>query len=326
MPSLHSTGPDRGARSLSIVIVNWNTGAMLRQCLDSIPCAQLPAGWHVSRVVIVDNASDDGSADDLPGIDHSVELIRNTTNRGFAAACNQGAAVCNSELLLFLNPDTRLYDDSLARPILRLIDTSQPGVGIVGIRLVDGSGQTSRCCARFPRAWHFLAQGFGLNRMMPSMSHLMLDWDHDTSRQVDQVIGAFFMTRLELFHRLRGFDERFFVYFEEVDFARRAHKLGLHSEYIADAHALHIGGVSSGQVLDRRLMYSLRSRLIYAGIHFGPLERALAWSVTWTIEPLARIINALLRGRHAEASAIVRGYRLLLREYGLTGSRGTKPI
>ena len=101
--------------SLSIVIVNWNSGALLRECLASIAPskAALAGAAHLHKVVIVDNGSNDGSqrAEDPRGL--PIEWIRNAENRGFAAACNQGAAACGTDLILFLNPDTRLFADSL---------------------------------------------------------------------------------------------------------------------------------------------------------------------------------------------------------------------
>lgn len=301
------------SRGLAIVIVNWNTGTRLRECIASIAGVPLPRGWSLERVVVVDNASSDGSAEGLADPGCPLEVLRNEDNRGFAAACNQGAARCGAELLLFLNPDTRLFADSLGPPIAKLADGSSADVGIVGIRLVDELGRTTRCCARFPRAWHFAAHCIGLDRLWPRLSHLMLDWDHESSRRVDQVIGAFFMTRRELFTRLGGFDERYFVYFEEVDYSLRALQLGFHSEYLAQAHAMHVGGVSSSRVPDRRLMYSLRSRLTYAAAHFGPFERVAVRAVTWVLEPLARIALAVGRGRVDDVLAVARGYRLLVR-------------
>lgn len=321
MPFSDSVHSEADGNSLGIVIVNWNTGRRLHECMASIARAGLPPGWTLDRVVVVDNASKDGSAEALPDPGCKLEVIHNSANLGFAAACNQGASRCRARLLLFLNPDTQLFYGSLKSPILRLVDRCDDGVGIVGIRLIDERGHTTRCCARFPRGWHFVAHALALDRLWPSLSHLMLDWDHGSSRRVDQVIGAFFMTSQELFERLGGFDQRYFVYFEEVDFSFRAYQLGYHTEYIAEAHAMHVGGVSSGRVLDRRLMYSLRSRLIYARAHFGFLERGAVWMATWVLEPLARLTLAVVRARRDEALAIVRGYWLLLCHAG-PGARG----
>src|SRR5271156_1399355 len=99
--------------SLDIIIVNWNAGSQLQQCLDSIRTANFD-GFELLRVVVVDNASSDGSADHLPPGNVPLSVIRNTTNRGFAAACNQGAMDSSASYLLFLNPDIVLASDSLS--------------------------------------------------------------------------------------------------------------------------------------------------------------------------------------------------------------------
>lgn len=300
--------------SLSIVIVNWNAGEQLRDCLASIPAAAagLAPYGRLDRVVVVDNASTDGSADDLLLPGYALRVLRNHRNRGFAAACNQGAAEANSELLLFLNPDTRLFADSLARPVAHLAEPAHAGTGIAGIQLVDTDGAVARSCARFPTASQFAAQAIGLDRPWPRLGQAMREWDHRDSREVDQVIGAFFLVRRPLFQQLGGFDERFFVYFEEVDFSLRARRAGWHSQFFADAQAYHKGGGTSDQVKARRLFYALRSRLVYGRKHFSRPHRAWLIAVTWLIEPLARVLHLTLRRRWAEIGHVAQAYGLLL--------------
>jgi GT2 family glycosyltransferase len=131
---------------------------------------------------------------------------------------------------------------------------------------------------------------------------------------VDQVIGAFFMIRRSLFERLDGFDERFFVYFEEVDLARRAAQSGWASLHVAEARAYHKGGGTSQAVRAKRLFYSLRSRLKYSAKHHGVAERALLGVVTWGLEPLARTVLLLLRGRGSELTELFQAYRWLWKD------------
>lgn len=305
--------------TFSIVIVNWNSGSQLRSCITSVDQAAIPATWRLEDVVIVDNASNDGSADRLECLSVVPKVLRNEANRGFAAACNQGAAATRTDAILFLNPDTLLYGDSLAVPLGYLDDPANADVGIVGIQLREDSGQVTRSCARFPRARHFLAQCLGVDRLLPATGHYMRDWDHSDTRQVDQVIGAFFLVRRTLFDELDGFDERFFVYFEEVDFALRALRRGHTSVYLATANAFHAGGGTSHQIKGRRLFYSLRSRLQYGAKHFNAVEMTLLVLVTVAIEPLARLLHLVLTGRFAEVRHLSQGYTLLLRQ-GLLGS------
>ena len=299
------------ALKLDIVIVNWNTGSLLRECVGSIGTARMPEDAQINAVVIVDNASSDGSHLDLPAITPPMRVIVNENNRGFAAACNQGAATCRGDLILFLNPDTRLFAESLLGPIEYLRGAGNERVGIVGIQLLDGQGRVSRTCARFPRLRQYAAMSLGIDRVFPRLGHFMREWDHGDTRTVEQVIGAFFMTRRPLFERLGGFDERFFVYLEEVDFSLRALQAGWRSVYLAQAQAYHMGGGSSGKARAHRLFYVLRSRLRFAGKHFTPAARLALWFVILVLEPLPRFLFLLLRGRREELGETVLGYRLL---------------
>lgn len=300
-------------RGLTIVIVNWNSGDLLRECLASLEVAVVPAICPLLRVVVVDNASTDASNEGLRFAAAPLQIIRNATNRGFAAACNQGAADADGHLLLFLNPDTRLNAGSLVGAIECLDEAGHSQTGIVGIRLLDPQGRTSRCCARFPTPSHFLCQSLGIDRLFPSTGHLMREWDHAQSRFVDQVIGAYFLVRRTVYDALNGFDERFFVYFEEVDFARRARGVGWACFYLAGSHAMHVGGGSTSNIRSTRLFYSLRSRLAYSRLHFSKLQHVALVAVTWTTEPLARCILAIASGRWADLVAIRSAYRQLRR-------------
>jgi len=256
---------------LDIVIVNWNTGPQLRDCLQSILPASPTSVLRLRRCVVVDNASVDGSADGLDGLPLPLTMIRNHENKGFAYACNQGAKVGGSEYILFLNPDFRLFPDSLVKALRFLEGKRNEQVGILGIQLVDENGVIQRNVARFPTPGSLFYQMLGLDRLWPRRfpPHFMTDWDHRESREVDQVTGAFYLVRRKVFEELKGFDERFFMYFEDLDFAYRAKQGGRTSYYLADAQALHYGGGASNQVKARRLSYVLNSRVLYVAKHFS---------------------------------------------------------
>lgn len=279
---------------LDIIIVNWNAGDQLRACLRSV-AGLADVNRLVSRVVVVDNASTDSSADDLSFPDLSLVVIRNESNRGFAAACNQGASGSRANYLLFLNPDTQLFDESLSVSVRFMEDDRNARVGICGVKLVDEEGRIVRTCARFPSIRTILGNASGLGRFFPKIfpPHFMLEWDHAMTRTVDQVMGAFFLVRRSLFEELRGFDERFFVYYEEVDFSYRAAKLGYESRFLADTQVYHKGGGTSEQVKSTRLYYSLRSRIMYGHKHFpAPVASSLA-AVTLILEPVARLVERI---------------------------------
>ncbi|MCH8844571.1 MAG: glycosyltransferase family 2 protein [SAR324 cluster bacterium] len=298
--------------SLDIVIVNWNSGDQLRSCLASLAsCGR--TGMQLMRVTVVDNGSSDGSAEDLHSAGLPLVVLRNSENKGFARACNQGAVESGADYLLFLNPDTRLYADSLAAPIGFLEQTENRQMGICGIQAVDDRGEVVRSCARFPTPRRFAFHLLGLDRIASRLfpGYIMREWDHSDSRRVDHVCGAFYLVRGRLFEELGGFDERFFVYLEDVDFSLRAHRAGFDSYFFAGAKMYHrVGGVSA-QVKDRRLYYELRSRIGYVFKHFSLPSAFLIACGTLCVEPAIRIGHATLRLAGNEILHTLRAYRLL---------------
>lgn len=284
---------------VSIVVVNWNAGDQLVAMADSIA---LHHSGLVDSLIIVDNASSDNStalvearAATLP---FPLHVIRNDVNRGFGAACNQGGSIATGDYVLFLNPDTALFENSLSTPISYMSRTEAADIGIVGIQLLDENGEVARSCSRFPSLRQFFAQALGINRLRPFRlwTQPMIEWAHDADREVDQVIGAFFLMRRSLFDRLHGFDERFFVYFEEVDFSFRAKQAGFRSVYLAGAQAFHAGGGTSRQVKAHRLFYALRSRMLYGFKHFSTVRAWALVFVTLCIEPVSRSVFSLREG------------------------------
>jgi len=302
--------------SIDILIVNWNAGDYLLRCLESIPPARTE-GFELKRVVVVDNASSDGSAEMLETVDLPLVIIRNDENKGFAAACNQGALGSEADYLLFLNPDTCLYHDSLSRPIRFMEDPGNARVGICGIKLVDQAGEMATACARFPSLSIYVSQVIGLSRLFPKyfLSHFLLPEELHESREVDQVIGAFFLVRRDVFDRMGGFDERFFVYFEEVDLSLRMKQEGYASYFLSDATAIHVGRVSSGQDSLMALYYSLSSRLKYAMKHFGRMDTVGLILLTFTVEFITRVFWALFGSSVLNVVGVLSAYKRLAKSF-----------
>ena len=295
------------ARRVSIVIVNWNSGDQLARCLHSIA---LFGGEHVDKVVVVDNHSTDQSLTSVMA-HSSVTAIKLEENAGFARACNIGARNLSADFILFLNPDAALLDGAIGA-VLDFLDTPKNSdVGICGVQLIDEQESVWRSCARFPTPMRLVSLATGADRIFPIIGTTMGEWDHRQSRRVDQVIGAFFLVRSDLFRSLGGFDERFFVYFEEVDFAFRASRRGMGTMFLADIKAFHAGGGTSGQVKARRLFYSLRSRILYARKHFSRMGYFLVIVTAFGLEPVARSVNHLVRGQLVGVRETLVAYRML---------------
>lgn len=292
---------------VDIVIVNWNAGEQLRDCIESV------RAYHsslVQKCIVVDNGSTDRSTDFLVGAD-DVELILTGKNLGFAAACNLGASRGSGKFILLLNPDACLLTDTLASSVRYMEDHAAAGVDILGVQLIGEDGQVQRTSARFPTAGAMLAKSIGIATLMKHWDYHMQDWDHAETRRVDHVIGAYFLVRRKLFERLSGLDERYFVYLEDLDFSYRSALSGSSSVYLTEVQAYHKGGGTSEQVKAHRLFYSLRSRMLYAFKHFSKPAAISISTATLTLEPLTRLSMLVLRGRWREIRDLGRGYRML---------------
>jgi GT2 family glycosyltransferase len=298
---------------IDVVIVNWNSGPDLSRCLNSLAVAA--DACLIRQVVVVDNGSSDDSLHQprraLPvTIDHA------HSNLGFARACNRGAAAGAAPLLLFLNPDTEIAPGALGAALTAFERKTREGpIGIVGVRLVDESGRIVRSCSRFPTPLAFLARAGAIDRLASGrrLGAFMTDWPHDRSRVVDQVMGAFLMIRRSLFERLGGFDERFPLYYEDLDLALRVRRAGFVSWFEASAEVKHRGGGSSRRIPAQRLGLSLLGRWRYAKKHFGRFGRGIVLFAMLGIEPWARLLDAALVGSWRAWREVVIGYGIFVR-------------
>jgi len=297
---------------VSILIVNWNSRDLLRRCIDSVRTAASAPGAARYELVVVDNASADDSierADLGPGD----RLVRNAENLGFGAACNQGAAVASGRYLLLLNPDCELHAGAIEACLAAMAETAAR-IGVCGVRLLDDNGQTWRMCQRRPNLYTLLAKPLGLHVLTPQrQDHFLKDFDHLSDRDVDNVIGAFYLIETALYRRLGGFDERFFVYWEDVDLSIRVQQAGLRVHYLAAPTSYHRGGGVSEQVKAARLFYATLSRIQYAFKHLSPAQAWIHVLVTLAIEPLSRTLHALLRRDLVAIGETWRGFAMLYR-------------
>jgi len=291
--------------SLDIVIVNWNAGTYLRDCLEAVAESKREH-FELDRVVVVDNGSDDGSLDGLETLDLPLMVIRNAENLGFGAACNQGAREGDGDLVLFLDPDTRVFPDTLDQTVDFMTDPPNARVGICGGRVINDEGEEEYSCCRFPTLWMWTAKMVGLPHLFPHwIPTQRLESDElEESGFVDQVIGAYFMIHRSLYESLGGFDERFFVYLEDVDLAYRSTRAGRPCYFLRDVPVLHTGRVSSNQVLGKRLFYLLRGRTEFARKHWPPWQAGVLAATIVLVEFPVRLIRAVKDGNRPEAEAV----------------------
>jgi GT2 family glycosyltransferase len=277
--------------TVDVVIVNWNSGAFLRRCLAALD--RCTAAERL-RAIVVDNASSDRSADGLSAARMRLDVVFNRDNRGFAAACNQGAARGGAACLLFLNPDVEVEADAVANAA-RCLDLA-PAAGIVGIQLLDAEGNVRRCCARTPTAGAMVLRTLFLDRLVPALvrPHFMLEWDHLDTRPVDQVMGAFLMIRRALFTRLGGFDERFFLYYEDVDLCLAARRAGWTVLHCAAARARHAQGGSTRAIPDARLCRLANSEVRFAAKYYGRASAIMLMLSILSFELPIRLLHAIV--------------------------------
>src|SRR5262245_52672510 len=303
-----ATGVEAATKSptppLGIVIVNWNSGSLLRECLAALDRSTVA---NRLQAIVIDNGSSDGSADRLAAAHLAVEVVHNCDNRGFAAACNQGAALCRPTLLLFLNPDVRVQAATLERAWDYLNSATQAGVGILGVQLLDGEGHVRRTCARRPTSLAMLLQTMFLDRIFPTLvpAHFMIEWNHLETRPVDQVPGAFLMIHREIFEQVGGFDQRYFLYYEDVDLCAAVRAAGFEVVHYSGTAAEHVGAGSTDAIKGRRLFHLLCSRLLYAGKRHGRAATIALMVATLLWELPVRCVHAAWSGGFRSAREIV---------------------
>jgi len=250
------------APDVSIVIVSYNTRALLDTCLRSV---QASTGVTLETWV-VDNASPDGSADHVASTFPDVRLIRNRENRGFAAANNVAIARASGRHLLLLNPDTIVRDDTVAR-LAGFLD-GHPATGITGPRVLNADGTTQSCGYRYPTLSGEIAASRD-GRRAAAARRSEPGGGVDASTDVDWVDGCCLMIRRTVIDRIGPLDEQFFLYAEELDWCRTASTAGFRISTCPTAAMTHLGGQSTAQVKGQSLAMFIETRLRYYHKHDG---------------------------------------------------------
>jgi N-acetylglucosaminyl-diphospho-decaprenol L-rhamnosyltransferase len=250
---------------IGIVIVTYNSQSEIGGCLDA-------AGQSGAEIVVVDNASTDGTIGEVRN--RGVRLVANATNRGFAAAVNQGFAALATPNVLLLNPDAELAGglEALSKAC-RL-----PGAAAAGGKLLDAEGrpQIGFMVRQLPTPLVLILEVLLLNRIWPNnpvnRRYRGLQLNYNMRIPVEQPAGAFLMVRRAVWQELGGFDESFFpLWFEDVDFCRRALDRGHQLYYVPEAVARHRGAHSISQLsVEKRRIYWYRSLIRYSAKHFRP--------------------------------------------------------
>jgi N-acetylglucosaminyl-diphospho-decaprenol L-rhamnosyltransferase len=266
---------------LSIVTVNWKVADLVGELLGSVAANR--EGLEV-EVYVVDNDSRDHIEDVIAKFrarsDVPVTLIRNDRNLGFAKANNQAIRRCSGRIVALLNPDTRVTKGGLKRMMEWM--AARPDVGIAGPKLLNPDGSLQESVRRFPRLLDQALILLKLQHVWPSAppfrKYLAKDFVYDKEQDVDQLMGAALFIRRKVFESIGLLDERFFIWFEEVDFCKRAKEAGWGVVYVPSVQVIHHGGASFAQAMTlKKQRYFTSSMGKYFRKHRG----------TWTMVVLA---------------------------------------
>ena len=256
-------------KDISFIIVTYNSAEDITPCISSLNDHAVGLD---KEILVVDNASVDGTAALVEERFPSVRVMRNDENRGFASAINLGSASAGGRYLFLINPDSVLTDDGLREAIIFM--DGNPGVGAAGCKIVNPDASIQLSCRSFPSyGTIFFSRYSLLSRLFPnnrfSREFLLTDWKHEEARPVDWVSGAAMVLRREAVESVGGFDEDFFLFIEDIDLCKRLRERGWDIYYIPFPTVLHHIGKSSDKVRMRSIYHHHRSILLYYRKHHG---------------------------------------------------------
>jgi N-acetylglucosaminyl-diphospho-decaprenol L-rhamnosyltransferase len=319
---LETNNPAASGRALqlSVIVVSWNTRELLAHCLDSVfrqvvyeaGVPVLPAVGGM-EVVVVDNASADGSARMVQERFPQVKLLANAENVGFARANNQALPLCRGRYVLLLNPDTQVLPDGLASLVCFM--DQHPRAGAAGARLLNADGTVYHSCQPAPTLRREFWRLFHLDTIWPYARYPMERWTEEP-RMVDVVQGACMMLRRTALDQVGTLDEDYFIYSEEVDLCFRLRRHRWQVWWVPQASVVHVGGQSTRQVAAAMFLRLYQGKVLYFRKNHGrraaqlyKLVLAAAAVARLLLSPLAWVMGDPQR---EELLALAGHYRRLL--------------
>lgn len=304
LPATERIGLDN--YQFTFAIVNWNTCDLLDACLASL---RENMGAYTCQILVADNDSSDGSVQMVMRKYPEVTLVCNESNLGFARGHECLFAMSKGRYHILVNSDVKLLPGCLDA-VYRRMET-HPRIGIMGPQIIGEDDRIQRSCRRFPTLGRQFIEATGLNRVFPRMypfsSYRMGDFDHREPRQVDQVMGSFFVIRKCLIKRIGTLDNSFFMYYEEVDYCLRCHRVGFQVFFDPAAKVWHKGGGSADKVKTLTIRRSMRSMRRYFEKHRGG----------WTQIPLLFILSLDLVTHAVFALFSRRDFKTTVKAYAL---------
>ncbi len=277
---------------IDIVIVNWNGGKMLHNCVNSV----LQSKYDNYRIHVVDNDSSDFSCKTLPSHE-KINIYYINQNLGFGKACNEALKYCFGDFILLLNPDTKIEYKTIQKAIDCI---SKNDYAVYGAAQVDDTGVIMKTCGRYPNLFTFFNDILGLYKLNSKIfknGFIQYDWNHESSKVVPHVMGSFYLIKTSVIDEVGFMDDKYFVYMEDLDLSLRITNAGYKIYYDRENVIYHKGGGVSQQVKALRLYYSLHAKYIFIQKHFDFLSFYIATFVLIFISPIVRILFSLIINR-----------------------------
>ena len=275
-------------RDLAVIIVSWRVKDLLKDCLESIYRFTQGVSFEV---IVVDNDSGDGTVEMVGENFPEVKLVKSRLNLGFAKASNLGLKIAAARHYLLLNPDTRLASNVL-EPVVKYLDEHEQ-TGILGVQLLNYDKTIQPSVRRFPSWTDHLAMMFKLHHFWPLKKYLALDFDYGREAEVEQVMGAFLAISGPAFKQAGYLDEKYYIWFEEVDYCRRVQAANFKVRYWPAVSLIHYGGQSfkQGFGFKKQWIFS-KSRLRYILKHQNFFVYLLILSLT----PVSLLLSLIFAG------------------------------
>lgn len=303
---------------VSIIIVSWNVADMLLDCLESIEAAQARHPSPSLEVIVVDSASEDDTVARVRQRFPQVRLLPQKENIGFTRGNNLGLAQAQGRALFLLNPDTLIIGDAIGL-MLAYLD-AHPQVGIVGPHTLNNDGSTQPTRRRFPTRRIAFFESTWLQGLAPRRwldDYTLAQANDRATLDVDWVQGSALMLRRAVYEQIGGLDEAYVMYYEELDFCKRAKDAGWQVAYVGQAQIVHHGGASSEQSVAWKHIHFQRSKLRYFRKVYGPgfaallrLFLLLSYGAQWASEALKGLLGHKRELRRLRVSV----YRQVLRD------------
>ena len=284
---MDAKGPEAARPEISIVVVTWNGKGMALQCLNSL-CALRS---NIStEVIVVDNASTDGTPEAIGVGFPQVRLIRNQSNLGFARANNIGMAGCNGKYICLVNSDVVVPRGCIEAMYCYM--EQRPDVGMLGPKMILPSGQVGVSCLRFPTVWNRLCSAMGVDSLFKGSKifgdFMMASFKYDRIADVDVLTGWFWMLRREAVRQVGVLDDRFFMYGEDIDWSKRFHLGGWRVIFYPEAEAIHQCAGSSSRAPTQFYLEMTRANIQYFRKYHGSLA-VLGFKLATAVHQIVRM-------------------------------------